>query len=47
MVQRYGAAVPRVTLPASWYSDRDRYEQERRAVFGREWLFAGFASSLR
>jgi choline monooxygenase len=47
MVQRYGAAVPRVTLPASWYSGVERHEQERRAVFGREWLFAGFASSLR
>src|SRR3954447_6752271 len=47
MPQRYGAAVPRVTPPASWYSDRDQLERERRLVFGAEWLFAGFASSLR
>jgi choline monooxygenase len=26
------------TLPASWYHDPARYETERRAVFGREWL---------
>ncbi len=34
------------TLPAAWYGDPLVHERERRAVFGREWLFAGFASSL-
>ncbi len=27
------------TLPAAWYVDPERYELERRAVFGREWLW--------
>ena len=35
------------TLPASWYGDPSIHERERRAVFGREWLFVGFAASLR
>jgi choline monooxygenase len=30
------------TLPAAWYFDPERYEHERRAVFGQEWLW--FAS---
>jgi choline monooxygenase len=34
------------TLPAAWYGDPAIHERERRTVFGREWLFAGFASSL-
>jgi choline monooxygenase len=47
MVQRYGATVAHVTLPASWYSDPERFGRERQRVFGTEWLFAGFAASLR
>jgi choline monooxygenase len=36
------------TLPARWYGDDPaRHARERTAVFGREWLFAGFARSLR
>jgi choline monooxygenase len=39
--------VAHVTLPASAYSDRGWFERERQRVFGAEWVFAGFASSLR
>lgn len=35
------------TLPASWYSDAAVYENERRAIFGREWLYAGHDRTLR
>src|SRR5689334_24139934 len=34
------------TLPAAWYGDPAIHERERRAVFGNEWLFAGFSQSL-
>ena len=35
-----------LTLPASWYFDSSVWEQERRAVFGREWLFVGHRRGL-
>jgi len=34
------------TLPASWYHDPAIWERERRAVFGREWQYAGHVSQL-
>lgn len=34
------------TLPAAWYSDATHHERERRAVFGREWLVVGRATTL-
>jgi len=34
------------TLPASLYRDRDVYERERRAIFGREWLALARAQQL-
>jgi choline monooxygenase len=42
----YGAEVAKLTLPAAWYVDPSTWERERRAVFGREWLFAGHAPIL-
>jgi choline monooxygenase len=36
-----------LTLPASWYGDAGIAERERHSVFGREWLFVGWASTLR
>jgi choline monooxygenase len=38
--------VAQLTLPASWYVDPSVWEQERRAVFGREWLFVGHSQGL-
>jgi choline monooxygenase len=38
--------VATLTLPASWYVDPSIWEQERRAVFGREWLFIGHGHAL-
>ena len=35
-----------LTLPASWYVDPLVWERERRAVFGREWLFVGHREGL-
>jgi choline monooxygenase len=35
------------TLPAAWYGDPEIHERERRAVFGNEWLFVGFAQGLQ
>jgi choline monooxygenase len=35
-----------LTLPASWYVDPSVWERERRAVFGREWLFVGHRQGL-
>lgn len=34
------------TLPASWYSDKAIWEQERRAIFSREWLMVGHEGDL-
>src|SRR3954462_803578 len=34
------------TLPASWYTIPERFEVERRMIFGSAWLFAGFGQSL-
>ena len=34
------------TAPASNYRDASRYEAERKAVFGRSWLFMGHQSDL-
>jgi choline monooxygenase len=34
------------TLPASWYGDKAVWEEERRAIFGREWLMIGRAAEL-
>jgi choline monooxygenase len=36
-----------LTLPASWYLDPELHARERRAVFGREWLFAGHQQRLQ
>jgi len=38
--------MAQLTLPASWYFDSSVLEQERRAVFGREWLFVGHRRGL-
>jgi choline monooxygenase len=35
-----------VTLPAAWYVDPSIWRRERRAVFGREWLFVGHRQHL-
>ncbi len=35
------------TLPASAYVDAGAYEADRRSIFGREWLLAGFRAELR
>ena len=35
-----------LTLPASWYVDVSVWGRERRAVFGREWLFVGHGQGL-
>ena len=34
------------TLPASWYVDPAIYERERRAIFERTWLVAGYAHQV-
>jgi choline monooxygenase len=34
------------TLPADWYVDPSRYAEERRRIFGAEWLFVAPASVL-
>ncbi|MEY2450096.1 MAG: choline monooxygenase, partial [Acidimicrobiaceae bacterium] len=36
-----------MTLPSSWYGDPVVHERERRRVFGRSWLFFGFANRLQ
>jgi len=38
--------MAQLTLPASWYVDPTVLGQERRTVFGREWLFAGHRQTL-
>lgn len=35
-----------LTLPAWWYVDPSVWQRERRAVFGREWLFVGHRQRL-
>jgi choline monooxygenase len=35
------------TLPAAWYHEPAVFEQERRAIFAREWLYVGRAGQLR
>ncbi|MEY2451907.1 MAG: choline monooxygenase [Acidimicrobiaceae bacterium] len=35
------------TLPGSWYGDPAVHELERGRIFGREWLFFGFAERLQ
>ena len=35
------------TLPSSWYGDPAVHELERRRIFGRSWLFFGFAHRLQ
>jgi choline monooxygenase len=37
----------KATLPASWYGDPGIHARERRSIFGREWLFLGFAQGLQ
>jgi len=39
--------VAQLSLPARWYHDPEAFDRERRAIFGRTWLFAGFAAALR
>jgi choline monooxygenase len=39
--------VAELSLPARRYNDPEGFERERHAVFGRSWLFAGFAAELR
>jgi choline monooxygenase len=34
------------TLPASWYTNSERFEIERRMIFGPAWQFIGFGRSL-
>lgn len=34
------------TLPARWYHDAATHEAERRLIFRRSWLFAGFSADL-
>ena len=38
--------MAQLTLPAAWYVDPSLWERERRAVFGREWLFVGHRQRL-
>jgi choline monooxygenase len=38
--------VTTTTLPGSWYGDPAVHELERRRIFGRSWLFLGFAHRL-
>ena len=35
------------TLPASWYHDPKLFEQERKTVFGKEWLYAAETVDLK
>src|SRR5262249_50404376 len=34
------------TIPASWYTDAQLAEEERRCIFGRSWLLAGRADQV-
>jgi len=35
------------TLPSSWYRDPKRYEQERQAIFRRNWMLLSWSARLR
>ena len=42
-----GKKAPVRALPAAWYTTREMYEFERRAIFSRQWLFLTHSSRLQ
>jgi phenylpropionate dioxygenase-like ring-hydroxylating dioxygenase large terminal subunit len=42
-----GKKAPVRALPAAWYTTREMYEFERRAIFSRRWLFLTHSSRLQ